>query len=65
MTHPALYSVEDSINAIEATLTGGGLSVMQRQVLVDMRDDLYRAEDISTFSDVIDLAIKSAKRGYY
>jgi len=65
MTHPALHSVEDAIEAIDAALDSGTLTILQRQVLSDMRDDLGTVTDIHTFADVCDLANKSAKRGYY
>lgn len=65
MTHPAYHTLLDSIEALEAAIETAELSIIQRQVLRDMRDDLRGAADFNTFSDVVELANKQAARGYY
>ncbi|MEO1024058.1 MAG: hypothetical protein AAFX07_00710 [Pseudomonadota bacterium] len=65
MTHAGLYSVRDGIDALDAALENENLSLIQRQVLRDMRDDLERATEINTFSDVVELALQHATQGYY
>lgn len=65
MTHPALFSIEDAVEALGAALDLEGLTIIQRRVLADLRDDLNRAADINTVSDVVDLALRQAENGHY
>ncbi|MBM2294693.1 hypothetical protein JQX09_22495 [Sulfitobacter pseudonitzschiae] len=65
MTHPALHSVSDAIEALEEALKLADLPIIQRQILTDMRDDLHSVIEINTFADVCELANEHAKRGYY
>lgn len=57
--------MRDGIDALDAALENENLSLIQRQVLRDMRDDLERATEINTFSDVVELALQHATQGYY
>lgn len=65
MTHPALHSVGQAIEVLDAVLDGAELTILQRQILSDMRSDLETVADIDTFADVCELALAHAKRGYY
>ena len=65
MTHPALYSTEDSLSALDAALKTADLTIMQRRVLEDMRQDLERALDFATFGEVVDFAIRQARNRTY
>ncbi|KRS15631.1 hypothetical protein [Roseovarius indicus] len=65
MTHPAFHSISDAIEALEAALESANLTLIQRQVLSDMRDDLHGVNEIDTFSDVCKLAILRAQRGHF
>lgn len=64
MTHPALNSISESIEAINAALECAELSIIQRQILTDMRDDLESVTIFDTFADVCEAAVEAAKRGH-
>lgn len=65
MTHPALNSVEDAIDTLQAVLDGQELTLLQRTILQDMKTDLNDAIEINTFRDIIELANRQAAAGYY
>ncbi|WP_226779010.1 hypothetical protein [Oceaniglobus trochenteri] len=65
MTHPAFHSVQDTIEAIDAALETAKLSIIQRQILRDLRNDLGGASEIDTFADVVELAKTEAARRFY
>lgn len=64
MTHPALFTVQDALDALGAAIEGDQLSIIQHQVLRDLKDDLESVANFDTFSDVVEMARTEASKGY-
>lgn len=59
MTYPAFYTIDDAIDALDHVLKSTELTLIQRQVLGDLKEDLGRVVDVETFANVVDIANKA------
>ena len=66
MTHPAYYTVDDAIEALNIALSGEQLTIIQLQVLTDLRDDLQQLNQFDTIAEAVELATdKHKQRAFY